>query len=114
MKGGIVIHGDKLGKKYGFPTANLDVKKKDMKVAPGVYVAKAILNRQEFNAAVAIQGDPCKVEVFLLGYNNGDFYGKYVEIELMQKISEMEKFDKEKELKDKIKNDVLKVKEFFK
>lgn len=37
---GTVIHGEKVGRTIGFPTANLDVKLTEADVKPGVYLAQ--------------------------------------------------------------------------
>ena len=109
MLGGLVIHGDKIGKTLGYPTANLDVEKKDCKLSPGVYAAKVFLNKKEYQGALAIQDDKWKVEVYLLDYEGDDFYGTYLEVDPIQKVGEMEGFTGQDSLIEKIKGDVDKV-----
>lgn len=110
---GKVIHGDGLGRKYGYPTANLSLPKKKLHLSAGVYAVKAILNNQEFKGAMAINPALQKVEVFLLNYTGSDFYDQVLKVDPIQKISEMEKFDSTKELINKIQDDLLKIKKFF-
>lgn len=113
MLSGLVIHGDKIGRTLGFPTANLDIAKKHCPFAPGVYAVKVKLNKKEYQGALAIQEKPRKVEVHLLNYFGEDFYGKYLEVELVQKVSEMENMDSLEELKEKIQKDMEMVREIF-
>jgi riboflavin kinase / FMN adenylyltransferase len=113
MISGIVIHGDHIGKKLGYPTANLNIEKKDCKLSPGVYAAKAVLEKKEYQAALAIQEKVWKVEVHLLDYVGEDFYGVCLEVEPVAKVAEMEGFTGQDSLVEKIKNDVDKVREVF-
>ncbi|HBU06649.1 MAG TPA: hypothetical protein DEB09_01035 [Candidatus Magasanikbacteria bacterium] len=113
MLKGIVIHGDGIGKKLGFPTANLDIEKKKCKFNSGVYAAKVTLNKKEYQGALAIQEKNWKVEVHFLDYVGEDFYGSFIEVEPIQKVSEMERFDSFEELQTKIKKDMLVVRSFF-
>ncbi|OGH73102.1 MAG: hypothetical protein A2921_00900 [Candidatus Magasanikbacteria bacterium RIFCSPLOWO2_01_FULL_43_20b] len=108
---GEVIHGDGVGKKLGYPTANLDIKKEKIKLSPGVYAARAVLNAKKYNASLVIQEKVWKVEVHLLDYVGEDFYGAYLEVAVVEKVSELIPFKTEKELIEKIERDIRKVRE---
>ncbi len=108
MFGGIVIQGENLGKQYGYPTANLDCKRGDVKLAGGVYAAHAWLRKKKYQAVLAIQEKNWKVEVHLLDYEGNDFYGVYLEAEPLQKVSEMEGFSDKNQLVEKIEEDIEK------
>ncbi|HAT03888.1 MAG TPA: hypothetical protein DCS29_03905 [Candidatus Magasanikbacteria bacterium] len=107
---GIVIHGDGLGRSYGYPTANLDCIRKDVKFSSGVYAAWAFVNHKKYTSALVIQHDPWKVEVYIIGFD-GDLYGKYVEVDPVQKVSELEWFETTEEIIKKIDQDIVLVKE---
>jgi len=113
MFAGKVVWGDSIGKELGYPTANLDVQKRDIKLAAGIYAAQASLNKKKYQAALAIQEEPWKVEVYLFNYQGDDFYEAYLEVEALQKVSEMEKMDSTEELKEKIAKDIAMVKDIF-
>ncbi len=113
MLGGIVIHGDGIGKSLGYPTANLDIEKNKCRLTPGVYAVKAFLDKKEYQAALAIQENKWKVEVHLLDYSEEDFYGNHLEVEEIQKVSEMEGFTEKDSLVEKIAGDIKKVRDFF-
>jgi len=107
----IVVHGNGIGKQLGFPTANLNIKKEDVNLSPGVYIAKAILSGNNFLASLTILENPVfKFEVHLLDYVGEDFYGKSLEVEIGEKISDLVKFKDEEELILKIKEDIEKIK----
>lgn len=115
MFSGIVVHGDGLGKKYGFPTANIDCKiKNGMEVSSGVFACHITFNNTKYNGALIIipKGNSFKFEVHILGFD-GDLYGKYLAVDLVQKVSEVESYDSSKELVEKIKSDIEMIKEVF-
>ena len=100
---GIVIRGEGYGKKLGFPTANLEIKKEDMP-QPGVYAGIAILQGKEYKAGIVI-GPGDKLEAHLLNYSE-DAYGKEMEVRLGKYIREFKKFDSEIHLKNQIRDDL--------
>ncbi len=113
MFGGKVVHGDGLGKQYGYPTANLENAKSKLKLKQGVYATYAQLEKQQYEAALSVKENPLKIEIYLFNYQGVDFYDKYLEVDPLQKVSEIERYDNEDELKEKIRNDIGKVKEYF-
>lgn len=113
MFGGLVVHGDGLGKGLGYPTANLNISPKSTKCSDGVYAAKVFLNRKEYKAALIIQENVKKVEAYLFEYEGGDFYGLYMDIEPVQKVSEIEAYESEEKLKQKIERDIQLIREVF-
>ena len=55
MLHGIVVEGDKLGRKLGFPTANINVNNQDKLIpANGVYAVKINIENETFNAMLNI------------------------------------------------------------
>ena len=115
MFSGIVVHGDDLGRDYGFPTANIDCKiKNGNQITTGVFASTITIDKKQYNGALVIisKGDSFKFEVHILNFNS-DLYGKYIEVELVQKVSEVEKYDSTKELIKKIKQDIEMVKDVF-
>ncbi len=110
MLKGKVIHGDGIGQQLGFPTANLNIKKNDIDLSAGVYIAKVWLNKKEYLASLTILEKPVfKFEIHLLNYVGEDFYGEELLVDVGEKVSELEKFESREELKEKIKNDLNKI-----
>jgi riboflavin kinase/FMN adenylyltransferase len=106
MFAGIVVHGDGLGKEFGFPTANLDIPVAQVKLRDGVYAAIATLHTVQYVAALVVKSTIERVEVYLLGYEGEDFYGEEISVDPLQIVSEYETYDTNNELKEKILRDV--------
>ena len=113
MFNGIVIKGDGLGKKFGYPTANLDADKKTVGLKPGVYAAYAFLRKKKYPAALILKDKPWKVEVHLLNYKGGNFYGALLKVKPAQKVGKIKQIDSEEKLKDKIARDLKLIKKLL-
>jgi riboflavin kinase/FMN adenylyltransferase len=96
---GTVIHGDKLGRKIGFPTANIEVSE-ESKVVPanGVYACYVLLSGKKMKGMLnigtrpTVDGESRRVEVHILDYDE-DFYGDTITLEIMNRIRDEKKFD---------------------
>jgi len=117
---GKIIHGDNYGNALGFPTANLDRRSyssKKLKVKLGIYAGWAELTSgKKYRAAIVIgpidkTGLP-KLEAHLIGFK-GDLYGKKIILGLEKYLRPFKKFFSEQELKNQIRRDILKVKNFL-
>ncbi len=112
---GRVVKGNGLGKGFGFPTANLDITNFDYQNNQGVYAGYAFWKGKKYKTAVAILCNPDKFEVHFLDLKNEkDFYNQEIEVELLEKVSEIGKFDSVENLITKISSDVEKVKKILK
>ena len=105
---GKVIHGAKLGKKIGFPTANVEYPKNITKIPFGVYLAKlddkyGIMN---YGIKPTINGNNIPITETHIFDFSGDLYGKNVKIEIIKKIREEQKFDNLDKLKEQINKDI--------
>jgi riboflavin kinase/FMN adenylyltransferase len=112
---GRVVEGDRLGRQWGFPTANLDAA--NLILPPnGVYSAVTRLNGQFYRVALNIGLRPTvaaarpqlRVEAHLLDFN-GDLYGRELELELGVKLRDERRFDSPGELREQIGRDVAAV-----
>lgn len=109
---GEIIHAKGLGKKMGYPTANL--KLIDNFVIPryGVYDTDIIINGERFKASTnigtnpTVEHDGIKIEAHILDFDR-DIYGEIVELELLDFVRPELKFDSVEELFDQIAKDVL-------
>jgi riboflavin kinase/FMN adenylyltransferase len=109
---GGVVHGDHLGAKLGFPTANLDTAGL-LLPANGVYAAHAAVDGKNFRAVLNIGKRPTveqpnpevRVEVHLLDFN-GDLYGREMEVIFTAKLRDEQKFASLDELKAQIARDI--------
>jgi riboflavin kinase / FMN adenylyltransferase len=109
---GKVIEGAHLGRKLGFPTANLDITGL-LVPTPGVYAAEARLAAARYRAAVNIghrptvhSADPqLHLEAHLLDFD-GDIYGQALELVFLQKLREEKKFPTPAALSAQIAEDI--------
>lgn len=108
-----VVHGDGVGKQSGYPTANLNLRKADVRLSAGVYAAYATLSRVRYQAALVVHDNPWKVEVFFFNFTGPDFYGQRIEVEPIQMVSQIERHDSMEELVAKIHSDLDLIKNCF-
>ena len=113
---GKVQKGKQLGKKIGFPTANIDIK--DYVLAcPGVYAvrAKKFKNGNYFKGIANLgyrptfNGKKILLEVHLFNFSE-NLYNKYLTVEFKKFIRKERKFKNVDQLKKQIKKDLLKAK----
>ncbi len=110
---GKVQKGKQLGKKIGFPTANIDIN--DYVLAkPGVYGVKARkMNESNYITGIAnlgyrptFNGKKILLEVHLFNFS-GNLYNKYLRVEFLKFIREEKKFKNVEQLKKQINIDLL-------
>jgi riboflavin kinase / FMN adenylyltransferase len=118
---GKVIHGKKLGRTIGFPTANIEIEDKH-KLIPchGVYAVKVITeNKSEFFGMMNVGVKPTvekeyklSCEVSILDFNE-DLYDSKISVYLLKRIRKEKKFNGLEELKNQIKRDEIEIRSFF-
>ncbi len=110
---GKVQKGKQLGKKIGFPTANIDIKNYVL-AHPGVYAvrAKMIKSSKLINGIANLgyrptfNGKKILLEVHLFNFS-GNLYDKYLSVEFLKFIRKEKKFKNVNQLKKQIKSDLL-------
>lgn len=107
---GIVQKSQQRGQKLGFPTINIPL---DGEPVSGIFVAAVFVDGKEYLAAAYANSSRNILEAHILDFA-ADLYGKEVEIELLEKIRDDEKFADEAALKAAIAADVAKVREYRK
>jgi riboflavin kinase/FMN adenylyltransferase len=115
---GKVCHGQKLGRKLGFPTINIKMGDKTL-IVKGIFavLVKGIDNRllqgvASIGTRPTVDGVDTILEVFILEFDR-DVYGYRVDVEFLYKIRDEEKFDSLQELKFHIEKDTVKAKQYF-
>lgn len=109
---GKIIHAKGLGKKMGYPTANLELIDNFVIPKYGVYDTDIIINGEKFKASTNIGTNPTvehggiKIEAHILDFNR-DIYGEIVELELLDFVRPELKFNNIEELFQQIGKDVL-------
>ena len=110
---GKVQKGKQLGKKIGFPTANIDIKNYVL-ACPGVYAVrvkmknsyKTIKGIANLGYRPTFNGKKILLEVHLFNFS-GNLYDKDLSIEFLKFIRKEKKFKNVDQLKRQIKNDLL-------
>ena len=110
---GKVQKGKQLGKKIGFPTANIDIKDYIL-ACPGVYVVRVkTTNKFKIIRGIAnlgyrptFKGKKILLEVHLFNFS-GNLYNKNLTVDFLKFIRKEKKFKNVEQLKKQIKNDLL-------
>lgn len=115
---GRVIHGQKLGRKLGYATANINLQRYRAPLS-GVFAVTVEVDGREYigSANVGVRptvGDLDKpiLEVHLLDFNR-ELYGRRLAVEFVHKVREEQKFDSFEDLVAQIGRDVATTRAFF-
>ena len=111
---GQVVHGQKLGRTLGFPTANL-VLDPSCQLRHGIYAVRIVIDGVTHKGVASWGRRPTVdngrplLEIFVFDFS-GDLYGKEVEVAFVEWIRGEEKFDGLDALKARIDLDVVEAK----
>ena len=108
---GTVVHGLKLGRTLGYPTANIQVTE-DYKLIPkdGVYVVYSYIGAQKVYGMMSIgknptiEGKGASIEVYFFDFN-GDLYDRELTIYFLKYLREERKFSSVALLKKQLQDD---------
>jgi riboflavin kinase/FMN adenylyltransferase len=108
---GTVIKGKQLGRTIGFPTANLKIEE-DYKLIPknGVYIVKSNINQKTVFGVMnigtnpTVNGEELSLEVHFIDFDV-DLYNSKIEISVLERIRDEQKFDSIELLKLQIQKD---------
>lgn len=107
---GKVIHGKKLGRTIGFPTANLDFDEKMIIPQKGVYYTNVEYKNKIYRGITSVGNNPTvngqqlTIETFILNFNK-EIYGEEIKIYFIERIRGEIKFNSLEELVAQIKKD---------
>jgi riboflavin kinase/FMN adenylyltransferase len=116
---GEVEHGRKLGRKLGYPTANLSRSSEGYLPADGVYAGYLIADGVRYPAAHSvgtndsIEAVPRLLESHVIGRDDLDLYGKTVVCEYVAQVRGWAKFESIEQLTAQIAADVAKAKQLL-
>ena len=109
---GEIVHGKKLGRKIGFPTANLEIEKDLVLPKIGVYYTNVEVEGKIYKGITSVgnnptvNGDTTTVETYILNFSK-DIYGKKIKLYFIEKIREQHKFASLDELKKQLERDKM-------
>ncbi len=116
---GRVIHGDKLGRTLGFPTANVQIRHNRPPLT-GIYAVRVRgLGATPLDAVASMGVRPTvtnsgemRLEVFIFDFN-ADIYGKQLQVDFLKKIRDEEKYKDLETLKAQIDADAREARAFL-
>lgn len=131
---GTVVKGDSLGKRLGFPTANIDPHHEVLPPS-GIYIVNIVYGKRilkgvcyigvkptfkshHVSAQASTKGttsprhQPKDIEVNIFDFYQ-NIYGKYLEVQFIKKIREDRKFSSQELLARQIKKDIFKAQVYF-
>lgn len=107
---GKVVHGKKLGRTIGFPTANLEYSKEALIPRKGVYYTNVQWQDKIYKGITSVgnnptvNGDKLTIETYILDFNN-DLYGHNIKVYFIKKIRDEKKFNSIDDLVIQLKKD---------
>lgn len=116
-----VIHGEKLGRKIGFPTANLKLNDSDILLPkPAIYAVLVKVNSEAYKGMMSIGYRPTvtdenrlTLEVNILDFSE-DIYGQTIEVDFIAYIRDEEKYDNLDLLIQQLKKDEMETRRILK
>ncbi|MGI6485186.1 MAG: bifunctional riboflavin kinase/FAD synthetase [Tepidanaerobacteraceae bacterium] len=109
---GKIIHGDGVGTKLGYPTANICIPDNVILPARGVYAVLALWGGLTYQGVANLgykptfNGNEIRLEVHIFNFNK-DIYGKEIKVEFVDIIRKEVKFNSVEQLVAQVKNDSL-------
>ncbi len=104
-----VIHGKKIGRTLGFPTANMMFEEYNT-IGRGVYRSQVTIDGTTYKAMSnigirpSVGGKEVLLETHVIGYN-GDLYGRTLRVTLLERIRDEKRFASIGELKAQLQRD---------
>mgnify|MGYP006176732411 CR=1 FL=1 len=106
---GSVVHGEKLGRELGYPTANIEIYKSYP--INGIFLVEVLRkNSKKLYGLASIGNKPTFsgindiLEIFIFNFDL-DIYGETIKVIFLEKIRDQIKFNTKEELIDQMKND---------
>jgi len=114
---GRVIHGDKRGRQIEVPTANIALKRNKPAIR-GVFVVNTTIDgKTRYGVAnvgtrPTVDGEKTLLEVHLFDFD-GDLYGRYLEVTLLERLRDECKFPDFDSLVEQIRRDIAQAKDYI-
>jgi riboflavin kinase/FMN adenylyltransferase len=97
---GIVVYGRKIGRAFGFPTANIEPEKYKLVPANGVYAVEVLVNSLKYRGMLSIGFNPTvnparidrSIEVHIIDFDE-DIYGRNISVKFRYRLRDEKKFE---------------------
>ena len=119
---GNVVEGNQIGRKIGFPTANIKIPEPYKQVPKdGVYAVRVKMNGDSYFGMLNIGSRPTiepvlrtkNIEVHIFGFNK-KIYNQTITVSFVKRIRDERKFNSLDELKKQLEQDKIEIKQIFK
>lgn len=114
---GTVVHGKKIGRTIGYPTANIQTDSIKLLPKKGAYIVEVVVKGQTFKGMLSIgtnptvNGEKLTVEVYILDFE-GDIYGEQITVKFRDFLHDEIKFEGLEKLIEKLDEDKRLTEEF--
>lgn len=108
---GRVVEGQKIGRKIGFPTANLQINNLKLIPSDGVYVVDVVVKSEVYRGILnigtrpTVSGDERTIEVHIIEYEGKELYGETLELRFNKFLRHEQKFSSLDDLREQIRKD---------
>ncbi|GIV17244.1 MAG: riboflavin biosynthesis protein [Armatimonadota bacterium] len=117
---GVVVRGQQLGRRLGYPTVNLSLLASQLVPGDGIYAGKLLHPRTSnvYTAAISVgvrptvDGTKRTIEAYLLGFS-GSLYGEEVHLAFFYRLRDEQRFESLHALKEQMDRDVQQVAELM-
>lgn len=115
---GTIVSGKHVGRKMGFPTANLHVTEDMTHLKPGVYITRTHVDGKGYQSLTNVGFNPTfnqeafNIETYILDFD-ADIYGQFMAVDFLKRIRDELKFDRLEDLIAQIEKDVDFAKAYF-
>lgn len=114
---GTVIHGKKIGRTIGYPTANISIDQLKLLPKKGAYIVDVFFGERKLKGMLSIGTNPTvsgtslSVEVFILDFEE-DIYGKEISVNFREFLHDEIKFESMEKLIERLDDDKLRTENF--
>lgn len=114
---GKVVHGKKLGRTIGYPTANIETESIKLLPKKGAYIVEVFLDDQQYKGMLSVginptvNGEKLTVEVYILDFE-GDIYGEAITVKFRDFLHDEIKFEGIEKLVERLDEDKRLTEEF--
>ena len=115
--GGEVVVGNKLGRKFGFPTSNLLIDDEMVTPPNGVYITSCNYNGKHYPSVTNVGVKPTigtykkNVETHIFDFDK-ELYGKHITVEFLKKLRDEKKFADYDVLIEQVRKDCVEARNF--
>lgn len=114
---GTVVHGKKIGRTIGYPTANIETDQVKLLPKKGAYIVEVFLKNQQYKGMLSIgtnptvNGEKLTVEVYILDFNE-DIYDEKITVAFRDFLHDEIKFEGLEKLIEKLDEDKKRTEKF--